>query len=132
MERELAMREQGEVEQDVSSTENMASTGGLELGVAGNNLNEMLDSAVMRVREIAAPRISKLEEEEERVGMSGRGESQVPQEGVMDQGNGLVPVPPMVHWVRGVHVDPSVMGRMSLSHGRRLPFISHDRVEEQV
>ena len=65
MERELAMREQGEVEQDVSSTENMASTGGVELGVARNNLNEMLDSAVMRVREIAAPRINRLEEEEE-------------------------------------------------------------------
>lgn len=65
------------------------------------------------------------------MGISGREKRQI-QEGVMDQGNGSVPVPPMVHWVRGVHVDPSVMWSMSLLHGRRLPFILQDRVEEQV
>ena len=131
MERDLAMREQGEVEQDVSSTNLLASTGEIGVGVGRDSLNKMLDSAVMRVKEIAAPRINRLGEEGEQVGTSGRGESQMPL-GVMDQGNGSVPVPPMVHWVKGVHVDPSILGSMSLSHGRRLPFISQDRVEEQV
>ena len=116
------MREQGEVEQDVSSTNLLASTGEIGVGVGRDSLNKMLDSAVMRVKEIAAPRINRLGEEGEQVGTSGRGESQMPL-GVMDQGNGSVPVPPMVHWVKGVHVDPSILGSMSLSHGRRLPFI---------
>ena len=126
------MREQGEVEQDISSTNSLASTGGLEIGVGGNNLNEILESAVMRVKEIAAPRINRLEEEGGQVETSERGERQVPLREMMDQGNGSVPVPPMVHWVKGVHVDPSILGSMSLSHGRRLPFISQDRVEQQM
>lgn len=64
MERELEMKEQGEVEQDVSSTNSLASTWDLGVRVGGNKLNEMLDSAVMRVREIVAPRMNKFGEEE--------------------------------------------------------------------
>ena len=57
---------------------------GLEVGVGRDSLNEMLDSAMMRVKEIAALRINRLGEEGGQVGTSGRGECQVPLREMMD------------------------------------------------